>query len=190
LERVALPSLLREITPGEALVVWSAGTASGQEAFSVAAAFRRLSDADTTEHPLCIVATDLNRAALLRATRDQWTAGELREVPAEVQEQLFETPGDTPILRNSLRGRIVFVQSDLLAEPPIRFAHLILCRNTVMTYFDRDTRRQAVKRIVAALKPQGYLILGRKEKLPNAWAAAWGMRHLGRKIYRYNPTSH
>lgn len=184
LEHVAFPSLLREFDPGETLIVWSAGTASGQEAFSVAAAYQGVSRTETRGHELRIVATDLNYTALKRASGDHWTRGELRELTGELRQRLLEPNTDEAVVRRGLRSKVLFVQSDLFAEPPVCSAHVILCRNTIMTYFERDTRKQAMRRVIDALKPGGYLILGRKEKLPNAWADAWGLSHLGRKIYR------
>jgi two-component system CheB/CheR fusion protein len=186
---VAFPSLLSQLDPGETLVVWSAGTASGQEAFSSAAAYQGIPGTERAGHDLRIIATDMNRTALKRALGDHWTSGELRELTGELQQRLFEPITNETILRRDLRTRILFVQSDLATNPPIRSAHVILSRNTIMTYFDRDSRKQALKRVVDVLKPDGYLVLGRKEKLPNAWATAWGMSHLGRKIYRLDATS-
>jgi chemotaxis methyl-accepting protein methylase len=190
LEQVAFPTLLHELDPDETLVVWSAGTASGQEAFSVAAAYCGVSQTEAARHELRIVATDLNRTALRRGLEDRWTPSELRELTDDARQRLFVAGTNGPVVRQDLRRSVLFVQSDLVAAPPILFAHVILCRNTIMTYFERDARKQAMRYVVDVLRPGGYLILGRKEKLPNAWADAFGMHHLGRKIYRLAAVSH
>ncbi len=56
-------------------------------------------------------------------------------------------------------------QHDLLRDPPPQPPYdLILCRNVVI-YFDRDRQERLFNRFVEALRPGGFLILGRVETL-------------------------
>jgi len=187
LERTVLPDVMRHLAPGEPLTVWSAGGASGQEAYSVAMLAEALPAAFTREHPFRIVASDISWDALRRGARGAWTASELKELPREVRLRAYRDAGDVPVLTHSVRATVVLVQGCLFGPGPVSRAHLVLCRNSVMTYFHGTAREEAMARVVGALTPHGWLVLGRKEQLPQRWAARWSLVHTGRQIYQLRP---
>jgi two-component system CheB/CheR fusion protein len=57
---------------------------------------------------------------------------------------------------------VLFGQHDLGQRPPFPHIDLVLCRN-VLIYFTRELQRRALELFAYALRPGGYLILGKSE---------------------------
>ncbi|MBN1425109.1 hypothetical protein JXA88_11185 [Candidatus Fermentibacteria bacterium] len=184
LQQVVLPEIMRGLGPGEPLIAWSAGTASGQEAYSLAMAASGLPEEQEEHRPVYIIGSDLDAPALRRSSGEEWTRGELKEIPPDLRDRFFSDSGGTTALDPLQRRKVILIQANLWESPPLRYAHLVLCRNAIMTYFHGAPREEAMERIVSLLSPGGWLVLGRKEHLPKRWAARWGLVHAGRRIYR------
>ncbi len=184
LQRWVLPEILRGLPPGEPLVAWCAGCASGQEAFSLAMAVESLPPRLTAHHHVRIVASDIDDRALRRGLQDEWTRSELRGLDRDLRRRFLSERGGRVVFDDGIRRSVTFVRASLWDHPPVLRAHLILCRNTIMTYFHGKPREEAMARVVDALLPGGWLVLGRKESLPGRWARTWGLVPHGRRIYR------
>jgi chemotaxis protein methyltransferase CheR len=72
----------------------------------------------------------------------------------------------TLLVERSLRQRVQFHQVNLNAATPPNFCQfdVIFLRN-VLIYFSPETKRQVVVRLLAALRPGGYLLIGHSESL-------------------------
>ena len=109
----------------------------------------------------------------------------LKELPPSWQERYFVPMGDkTYTVSDALRKNVIFRSFNLM--DPIHFRKkfdLIFCRN-VMIYFDNDTKREVVGRIVRKLHPGGYLIVGHSESLNGITEAVKLVRPT---IYRLPP---
>jgi len=142
---------------------WSAGCASGEEPYSLAMLWRE----GCPQHPLDLLATDLDRVVLERAGQGLYPAGSLHELPIELRERWFRPEGTEFRLSEELRRAVAFRRHDLLRDPaPEGPFGLILCRNVAFTYFAPEARANVARRLAAALIPGGWLAIGRKERLP------------------------
>jgi chemotaxis protein methyltransferase CheR len=150
----------------EALRVWSAGCASGEEAWSLAALWKSALAPRIPELRLTIVATDVDAGLIERARRGRFRASSLREVPAEARAAGFERHGEDWLAREELRGAIEFHRQDLREEMPAGGFDLILCRNLAFTYFDVELQRSVLARMLEHLRPGGALVIGLHEALP------------------------
>jgi chemotaxis methyl-accepting protein methylase len=166
--RHAIPALwARDDGP---IRVWSAGCASGEEAYSLAALFHRHAAALGQTHRLgrvTILGTDIDRGSLAAAQRAAYDEPAFADTPPELRAGYFlgRSPA-TP--RPELRAMVRFERRDLLREPPPSPpAHLITCRNVII-YFDRDSQEQLFARFHDALVPGGFLVLGKVETLLGA----------------------
>ncbi len=75
------------------------------------------------------------------------------------------TQEGTLLIERSLRDRVQFLQHNLTESPPnLGQFDLIFLRN-VMIYFDQDTKRQVVSRLLTLLRPGGYFLVGHSETL-------------------------
>jgi chemotaxis protein methyltransferase CheR len=138
---------------------WSAGCASGEEAWTLAMLL--------AERGLAfeLLATDLSTAALARAREGRYRAARVAaDVPAALRTRYFRRIGDDDVVNDRLRGHVRFEAHNVLTATGGRDFDLILCRN-VLIYFDEARRAEAVARLVRALKPGGWLLVGYSEAL-------------------------
>lgn len=153
--------------------VWSAGCASGEEAYSLAALLHEEAQRRDERHRLGrvrVLGTDIDRASLLRAARAEYPPSAFTETPRDLLERLFPPidgpdADDTRAVSSLLRGLVAFQRRDLLRDPaPHARYDLIVCRNVII-YLDRAAQETLLDTLHAALRPGGYLVLGRAEML-------------------------
>ena len=149
------------------LRVWSAGCASGEEAYSLAALFHRHAVA-VGEGPqvgrVQVLGSDIDRASLAAAEAGRFPEHAFTDTPAELRARYFT--GTAPAtVSPDLRALVRFERRDLLHDsPPPGPHHLIACRN-VLIYFDHQTQERLLVALRDALAPGGFLLLGRVEAL-------------------------
>lgn len=146
---------------------WSAGCASGEEAYTLAIALveaARLADQEDWLDRARIDATDIDRRSIELARRGVYDEDALVEMPAALRARYF--PGRPPYRIPESIGRLVRVREhDLTREPPPQPPYdMIVCRNTVM-YFDRAMQERLFAAFADALAPGGLLVLGKVETL-------------------------
>ncbi len=160
-----LPDLARAVTGG-AVRCWSAGCASGEEAYTVALvwAFRcRTAFPDVT---LSVLGTDADDVMLTRAEAGFYEHGSLRDLPAHWREQAFAPDGTRFRLRNEHRTHVSFERQDIRQAMPDGPFDLILCRNLAFTYFAAPVQTTVLDGLCERLTPGGALVIGGHERLP------------------------
>jgi len=150
------------------LRIWSAGCASGEEAYSLAIVAAELAlargDPEALER-VQVDATDVDRESLQRADAAQYRAEALMETPLALRERYFERAGDEYRVVEPIRRRVRVRALDLSgAKLPTRAYDLIVCRNVVI-YFERPTQERLFVAFIRALRPGGLLVLGKVETL-------------------------
>ena len=130
-----LPGLLDEI--GQAPIrVWSAGCASGQEAYSLAMELAERLGPDAFRGQVKIYATDVDEDALALARQATYTERDLAGLLEGYQDRYFESLGGSRyVFRKELRRSVIFGRNDLVQDAPISRIDLLACRNTLM-YFN------------------------------------------------------
>jgi chemotaxis methyl-accepting protein methylase len=155
-----LPDLLGRRGP---LVLWSAGSAAGEEAYSLAILIAELLGTRRMRRwdEIRIVGTDIDAPSLEAARAAVYADGALSETPCELRDHWFHRD-DGWRLQESIRSRVQFEQVDILTGPPDFDVDLIICRN-LLIYLDRPAQEEVFEIFAEVLKPGGYLILGRVE---------------------------
>jgi chemotaxis protein methyltransferase CheR len=164
LESVILPDLLSCRARERRLTVWSAATASGQEAYSIAMVLHeRLLDADPS-WDVRVLASDLSAEMVRRTRAGRYSQLEVnRGLPAARLVRHFSRAGTTWQVNESLRRLVEVRQLNLAAPfPPLPPIDVTFLRN-VLIYFQADSRRQILQRVRRVLRPGGYLVLGAAE---------------------------
>ena len=164
LQREVMPELLADAGPSRELRVWSAGCASGEEAYSLAIAFAEALGIEECAKRVKIYGTDVDNDALRDARVGVYNAKALEALPTEMREKYFEPVGGQYAFRPDLRRRVIFGRHDITRDAPISRLDLLVCRNTLM-YFNVETQAQVVERFHFALREGGYLFLGKAEML-------------------------
>jgi chemotaxis protein methyltransferase CheR len=163
LESVILPDLLRRRATERRLTIWSAATASGQEAYSIAMVLHERLAADPRWR-LRVLATDLSEDMVRRTKAGRYSQLEInRGLPAARLVRHFTRAGIEWQVNEPLRRLVDVRQLNLAAPfPPLPPVDVLFLRN-VLIYFDPDTRRQIFDQVRRVLRPDGYLVLGGAE---------------------------
>ncbi|MFQ5570237.1 MAG: CheR family methyltransferase [Rhodothermales bacterium] len=169
LRRAILPDLVQRITREGAstLRCWSAGCASGEEAYTLKIIWGHDLPARFSHLDLHIMATDTEIPMLERARHGCYAKGTLKELPAGWIDAAFSSIDETYCIRGAYRTGITWAQQDIRRTMPEGPFHLILCRNIVFTYFDDALQRACLARMADRLLPGGFLVLGKHESLPD-----------------------
>lgn len=162
-EELVFPRLFEGRGPVRA---WSAGSASGEEAYTLSILARewlqrqhRGREAGRLE----VVGTDIDRRSLDAARAAEYPDLSMGETPPAVVERWF-TGGPPWVLRPEAKQGVSFERRDLISGQPLAEQQLILCRNVVI-YFDREIQERLFRRFYDALAPGGFLVMGKVETL-------------------------
>jgi two-component system CheB/CheR fusion protein len=144
--------------------VWSAGCASGEEAYTLAIVLAEKLGLDAFRDRVKIYATDVDEEQLTEARQATYSEQALQAVPPELAEKYFEPAGGRFTFRKDLRRSVIFGRNDLVQDAPISRIDLLSCRNTLM-YFNAETQTKILSRFHFALADGGILLLGKAEML-------------------------
>ncbi len=164
--------LSREIIPkiaedGEQTIrVWSAGCASGQEAYTLAIVLAEFLDINVFKERVKIYATDLDEEALNQARQGVYSSREVNTIPPELLKRYFDHSENSYVFRKDLRRSVIFGRHNLIGDAPISRIDLLVCRNTLM-YFNAEAQGKIISRFHFALNDKGFLLLGKAEMLLN-----------------------
>lgn len=175
------------------LRLWSAGCATGEEAYSLAILLHELIP-DIAHWRITIQATDLNENYLAQARQAVYSDWSFREVRAQqVRPRYFTAVShngrDGYQLRADVRRLVNFAAHNLAAADfpsvPTNTTALdvILCRN-VSIYFAPETTQQVVNRFHQALVEGGWLIVGHSEPSLSTYSAFAGQMVAGTLLYQ------
>jgi two-component system CheB/CheR fusion protein len=159
-----VPALLAERSPQDQVRIWSAGCASGEEAYTLAMVFAEAIGVDRFRQRVKIYATDVDEDALAQARHAAYPEAAIEGVPPEMVHDYFDRQGSQYIFRKDLRRSVIFGRNDLVQDAPISRIDLLVCRNTLM-YFNAETQSKILSRLHFALAPRGLLFLGKAEML-------------------------
>ncbi|MBN1209378.1 MAG: SAM-dependent methyltransferase [Myxococcaceae bacterium] len=140
---------------------WSAGCATGEEAYSLAAC---LLASGPPGLPVEVLGTDLHEGSLATARRATYGTWSRRESGPHLFPLYRPIEERQVIILENVRAVTSFASANLMSplDPALGQFHFILCRN-VLTYFSLAARELAVANIIRSLAPGGYLFLGTVE---------------------------
>ncbi|HEY7070422.1 MAG TPA: CheR family methyltransferase, partial [Acidimicrobiales bacterium] len=165
LSRVVIPRVVTERDHDEPIRAWVPGCATGEEAYSLAMLLCEALGEDVFRQRVKIYATDVDQEALSEARAGRYLKRSVADaLPPAMLERYFE-PDDTHIVfRKDLRRTVIYGRHDLVQDPPISRIDLLTCRNTLM-YFTPAAQTRILANLHFALRPAGFLVLGRSEAL-------------------------
>ena len=167
-----LPELIERHRSDKTLRLWSAGCASGEEAYSLA----MLMDMLLPEHDgwnILILGTDIDSEAIAKAQRGRYGRWSFRMVPPEIQQRYFHLEDNEWILDERIRRMVTFRVSNLVREPfpdlrsELHDIDMILCRN-VFIYFVAAAVTAVAAKFAATLREGGYLLPAHTELIGHA----------------------
>ena len=164
LRESVIPEIIQNKLQVDTLKVWVVGCATGEEAYSIAILIvERLTELRKNLE-VKIFASDIDKAALLTASRGLFPASIAEEV-SEDRLQKFFTKEDTSYrVRDNIRKMIIFADHDIVKQPPYGKIDLISCRN-LLIYINPLLQKKILNSLHFCLNLGGYLFLGPSETL-------------------------
>jgi chemotaxis protein methyltransferase CheR len=166
--KASLRALSRQESYRMRIRAWSAGCATGQEAYSLA-----MQVLEALRYPKAwdakVLGTDINADSLETAKAGQYDVTRLGSMPPPLIDRYFRVClPDEIVVSDGVREITEFEVLNLRALPEKEsFKNafdIIFCRN-VMIYFDLPAQQRLVTALAACLKPGGYLFTGEGEVL-------------------------
>ena len=184
LKDTVLPHLLAQGTEGRRLRAWVVGCSTGEEAYSLAIAFREAADAlpEPGAHALQIFATDLSGDAIAVARRGWYPARVASEIDPVRLARFFSAQSDGYLIDKAIRETVLFAQHDVILDPPFTKLDMLSCRN-LLIYFNTTLQRRLVPLFHYSLRPGGVLLLGGSETVGRSLALFEPLNPMSR-LYR------
>jgi len=152
----------------QALMLWSVGCSSGEEAYSLAITAAEALHGSNV--PFGVLGSDISEAALAKARTGRYSSRRIANVPGDLLERYFvfhPERGDFSVT-DQLGARVCFTRLNVLSltQEPFFNLDVIYCHN-LLIYFRRPKRHEILNQLAIRLAPGGILLLG------NGEAAFW-----------------
>lgn len=169
--------------PDPEIRIWSAGTASGEEAYSAAMLVQdRAGMHGWDANRFRILGTDIDRESLSVARTGEYGEFAMTDTAEAVRERWFDAVPAWRV-RDGARRNVRFEELDLIRDPYPQDQHVIFCRNVII-YFERSIQEQLFRRFHEALVPGGFLVLGKVEALFGAAASLFDTIASRQRVFR------
>jgi chemotaxis protein methyltransferase CheR len=161
LHRVVFPQYARQ----RQIRIWSAASSSGEEAYTIAMTLADSFCSSNWE----VIGTDISTRVLEKASRGLYPMLAAEKIPNELLKKYClkgrEEFEDFFLMDPSIRKKVHFSPANLIEKlPDLGLFEVIFLRN-VMIYFDHETKKRLVHKIVEKLRPNGYFIISHSETL-------------------------
>jgi two-component system CheB/CheR fusion protein len=181
-----VPSLAVARRSDAPIRAWSAGCATGEEAYTLAIVLAEaIGPRALARGHVRVFATDLSESAIFMARAGRYPANRTTGIPHELRNRYFRPDGDTWVVRSELRASLVFARHDLLRDPPLPHQDLIVCRNTLI-YFTCDAQLRALARLYLGLGEGGRLFTGPAED-PRVWTDLFQAKCFQHRVFVRRP---
>jgi len=172
----------------EPVVLWSAGCANGEEAYSLAMFCR---DVGGPQAQFKIYATDIDQACLECGRKGVYDAAKIEALfKPEFEEafgfdprQYFVADGGRYRIIDDLRALVEFKYLDLTSQDYIANVNIVFCRN-VFIYFTKGLQEQILDKFYKSLRPRGLFVMGEAESLVSEARVIFKEINLGGRVYR------
>ncbi|MDE1765493.1 MAG: protein-glutamate O-methyltransferase CheR [Thaumarchaeota archaeon] len=160
-----IPKILTNLKLKDKIRIWSAGCASGEEAYSLAMMF---SYASGKNFDVEIVANDINKNAIEYAQNGLYPAKNIEKLPENIIKNNFKKISNSENIEEyevlqSIKNLVTFKVSDILSCDVTQY-DVIFCRN-VLIYYEKETQELIMEKFNRCLKESGYLVLGMDETM-------------------------
>ena len=184
LQGEAIPALIAARPAGGTLRAWSVGCSTGEEAYSLAIAFKEALDRiePAEKFTLQIFATDLDRDAIDRARQGSYPANIAADVSAERLRRFFVKEESGYRVGKEIRETITFATQNLIMDPPFTKLDLLVCRN-LLIYLAPELQKKLLPLFHYSLTAGGVLFLGSAETV-SAFPDLFAPLSLKQRIFR------
>jgi two-component system CheB/CheR fusion protein len=159
-----IPALFTRHPQGGTLRAWSAGCSTGEEAYSLAIAFKEaLEKVKSKENfTLHIFATDLDRETIDKARQGVYPIGIVADVSDERLKRFFIKEENGYRVNKEIREMVTFATQNVIMDPPFTKLDILICRN-LLIYLTPELQKKLLPIFYYSLSPGGILFLGSAE---------------------------
>jgi len=160
----AIPMILAARPEGGTIRAWSAGCSTGEEAYSLAIAFKEaLALVNSRENfTLQIFATDLDSDAIDKARQGVYPESIIADVSPERLKRYFIKEDNGYRVGKEIREMVTFATQNIIMHPPFTKLDILVCRN-LLIYLSPELQKKLLPLFHYSLNPGGVLFLGSSE---------------------------
>jgi two-component system CheB/CheR fusion protein len=181
LHEKVFPHIVQDRTHQSPIRVWVPGCSTGEEAYSLAISLLEYLARYDRHVPIQVFGTDISEPAIERARHGYYPENIAGDVSEERLRRYFTRSGDGYQISKTVRDQCVFARQNLVKDPPFSNVDLLSCRN-LLIYLGAALQKRAVPTFHYALRPAGYLLLGRSETI-GGFADLFALVDREQKIY-------
>ena len=184
LQLEAIPVLLASRPQGGALRAWSAGCSTGEEAYSLAIAFKEALEQAPPGRSfnVQIFATDLDRDAIDKARQGLYPAGIAADLSPERLSRFFVREEAGYRVSKEIREMVTFAVQNIIMDPPFTKLDVLICRN-LLIYLTAELQKKLLPLFHYSLNPGGVLFLGSAETV-SAFSHLFVSLNLKARLFR------
>jgi len=163
---VVIPSIISKQQEGAILRAWVAGCSTGEEAYSLAIAFKEAVEKIDPHggFSLQIFATDLDDEAIETARKGLFPLSISADVSPKRLNRFFVTSEEGYRVNAEIREMVVFAKHNIILHPPFTKVDILTCRN-LLIYMDAELQKKLLGLFYYSLNNNGYMVLGSAESL-------------------------
>ncbi|RZL04279.1 MAG: hypothetical protein EOP36_01315 [Rubrivivax sp.] len=162
-----IPELFKDKGHGDAVRIWVAACATGEEAYSIAMLLHEHARKMDAPPLLQIFATDLDGEAINVARSGIYPETIAADVSEERLNRFFTKEHRGYRVRREIRETVLFAVHDLLKDSPFSRLDMVSCRN-LLIYLTREAQARALEIFHFSLLPGGRLFLGSSESVDDS----------------------
>jgi two-component system, chemotaxis family, CheB/CheR fusion protein len=162
LEETVIVPMVAAHGPDKPIRVWSAGCATGEEAYSLALLILSHAHKQDKVFDIHVFASDIDHDALAFARAGVYPESVAADVPRDLIRRFLVRGEHTYRVNKEVRDLVVFAEQNVISDPPFSKLDLISCRN-MLIYLDSDVQQRILSLFHFALNEGGYLFLGGSE---------------------------
>lgn len=183
LKTEVIPRLIEDSREnGNQLRLWSAGCATGEEAYSLAILVAEALGDELGQFNVRVFATDIDDEAISFARQGIYARSTLTNVSEDLINRYFVKENSDYQVNKMIRGLVIFGQHDLARRSPFPRIDMVICRN-VLIYFTATLQKRALQLFAYSLRDSGRLVLGKAEST-SPLSEFFAPEDRQRKVYR------
>ena len=167
LRQVVLPYLRQKEEQKKDLCIWCGAVSTGQEPYMLAMLLKEYFGLEHSQWDTKVLATDISTEVLQYAKAGVYEKEKIEALPDTWKRRFLKSinNGEYFEIAKEIKDEVLFRQFNLMEPFPFkRKMHIVFLRN-VMIYFDKETKRELIRKVYDVMEPGGFLFVGRTETI-------------------------
>lgn len=162
LQDTVFPRLVKNRSRKDPVRIWIPGCATGEEVYSIAMSLSEFLVDKSLKIPVQIFGTDVSKSAIEKARAGKYSQDVVINISPGRLSRFFEKTDGIYQISKNIRELCIFAPHNVFGDPPFSKLDLISCCN-LLIYLDSHLQGKILRAFHYALKPGGFLMLGKSE---------------------------